>query len=98
MTRRYRIRCGEAIHAVELDDEGHLHFHAHPAAFAELDSERAFAVLSGKAATEGTGCLRLALLVRQGRLSTAVTGADDSRQVLAAVRGIRLARRLRRRA
>lgn len=98
MTRRYRIRCGNAIHAVTMDDEGRLDFHAHPSAFAELDAERAMAVLSGETPTECSGCLRLALLVRQGRLSTAAPGGDDARKLLAAVRGIRLARRLRRRA
>jgi len=98
VSRRYRIRCGDAIHAVTMDDEGHLTFHAHPSAFAELDAERAMAVLSGTAPTEGEGCLRLALMVRKGALSTAVAGGDDARKLLAAVRGMRLGRRLRRRA
>ena len=95
MNRRYRIRCGDAIHVFTMDDDGHLCFHAHSAAFTELDAERAMAVLSGTAPTESAGCLRLALLVRQGRLSTAVPGGDDARTLLAAVRGIRLARRMR---
>lgn len=98
MSGRYRVRCGDAMHVVTMDDEGHLAFHAHPSAFADVDAERAMAVLSGTAPTEGTGCLRLALLVRKGGLSTAVPGGDDARKLLAAVRGVRIARRLRRRA
>ena len=96
MSRRYRIRCGESTHVVEMDEDGHLAFHAHPDAFAEVDRERAMAVLSGEKPTEGSGCLRLALLVRRGALSTAVDGSDDTRKLLAALRGIRLARKLRR--
>ena len=98
MSRRYRIQCGDVIHVVTMDDEGHLAFQAHPSAFAELDAERAMAALAGDALPGGTGCLRLALLVRQGHLSTAVPGGDDARKLLAAVRGMRLGRRLRRRA
>jgi hypothetical protein len=98
MSGRYRIRCGDAMHAVTMDDEGHLAVLAHPGAFAEVDAERAMAALSGQAMPEHAGCLRLALLVRQGRLSDAVPGGDDARKVLAAVRGVRIARRLRRRA
>ena len=98
MSGRYRVRCGDGIHVVTMDDEGHLHFLAHTGAFAEVDAERAMAALSGQAMPEHTGCLRLALLVRQGRLSDAVPGGDDARKVLASVRGVRIARRLRRRA
>lgn len=98
MSGRYRVRCGDAMHVVTMDDEGHLAFHAHPSAFADVDAERAMAALSGQAMPEHDGCLRLALLVRQGRLSDAVSGGDDARKVLAAVRGVRIARRLRRRA
>ena len=98
MSGHYRIRCGDGIHVVTMDDEGHLAFHAHPGAFAELDAERAMSVLSGEAPKEGVGCLRLALLVRHGSLSHAVPGGDDARRLLAAVRGVRIARRLRRQA
>ena len=97
MSRRYRIQCGDERHVVEMDDEGHLAFHAHPQAFREIDMERAAAVLCGEAPSEGEGCLRLALLLRKGALSAAVPGHDDSRKLLAALRGIRVARRLRRR-
>jgi hypothetical protein len=97
MRRRYRIRCGEEVHAVEMDDEGHLAFHAHPDAFREVDRQRAMAALSGEAPNEGEGCLRVAYLVRVGSLSTAVEGGDDARRLLAALRGIRVARKLRRR-
>jgi len=95
MSGRYRVRCGDAIHVVTMDDEGHLCFHAHPGAFAEIDAERAMACLAGDALPEGDGCLRLALLVRKGRLSFAVPGGDDARKLLAAVRGVRIGRRLR---
>jgi hypothetical protein len=96
MTRRYRIRCGEERHVVEMADDGHLDFHAHPDAFGQVDRDRAIAALTGAPVTEGEGCLRLALLIRSGALSTAVDGDDDSRKLLAALRGIRVARRLRR--
>jgi hypothetical protein len=96
VTRRYRIRCGDALHVVEMDDDGHLEFHAHPGAFREMDIARATAALSGETVTEGEGCLRIALLVRRGSLSTAVEGGDDARKLLAALRGIRIARKLRR--
>ena len=96
MSRRYRIRCGEAMHLVEMDEEGHLSFHAHADPFAEIDRERAMAVLSGQPVSEGHGCLRLAYLVRSGALSSAVDGSDDSRRLLAALRGIRLVRKMRR--
>ena len=96
MTRRYRIRCGGATHLVDMDDDGHLAFHGHPDAFGEIDRQRAMAVLSGEKPTEGEGCLRLAYLVRSGACSCAVDGGDDSRRLLAALRGIRLARKLRR--
>ena len=98
MTRRYRIRCGDAIHVVEMDEDGHLAFAAHPDAFGQMDRERAMAALSGEPLTDESGCLRIALLVRQGALSTAVDGGDDARRLLAALRGIRLARKLRKRA
>lgn len=97
MSRRYRIRCGEEMHSVEMDDEGHLTFHSHPEAFREVDRQRAVAALSGEVVSEGEGCLRVAFLVRSGSLSTAVEGHDDARRLLAALRGIRVARRLRRR-
>lgn len=96
MTRRYRIRCGDAIHVVEMAADGGLTFHAHPGAFAEMDRERAIAVLSGGPPPVGEGCLRLACLVREGALSFAVEGGDDTRKVLATLRGIRMARKLRR--
>jgi len=95
VSRRYRIRCGDAMHVVEMDEDGHLAFHAHPDAFAEADRQRAMAVLSGATPTEGEGCFRMAFLVRHGALSTAVDGSDDARKLLAALRGIRLARKLR---
>lgn len=97
MSRRYRLRCGDAIHVVEMDDQGHLEFHQHPDAFRQIDRERAMAALSGEPVNEGTGCLRVAYLVRAGSLSSAVDGGDDARILLAALRGIRLARRVRRR-
>lgn len=96
MSRRYRLRCGDELHSVEMDDEGHLTFHAHPDAFREVDRQRAMAALSGEAPNEGEGCLRVAFLVRSGSLSTAVDGHDDARRLLAALRGIRVARKLRR--
>lgn len=96
MTRRYRIQCEGERHAVDLDDDGQLHFRAHPGAFSEVDTTRAFAVLCGDAAPEGNGCLRVALLVRRGALVGTVPGGDDTRRLLAALRGIRIARRLRR--
>jgi len=85
------------MHVVEMDDEGHLAFHAHPEAFREIDRQRAMAALSGESLSEGTGCLRVAYLVRAGSLSTAVESGDDARRLLAALRGIRIARKLRRR-
>lgn len=97
MSRRYRLRCGNELHVVEMDAEGHLAFHSHPDAFREVDRQRAMAALSGEAPSEGTGCLRVAYLVRAGSLSTAVDGGDDARRLLAALRGIRVARKLRRR-
>lgn len=96
MSRRYRIRCGAAMHVVEMADDGSLAFHAHPAAFADVDRERAMAVLSGEPPSEGEGCLRLAWLVRTGALSFALAGGDDGRKLLAALRGVRIARRLHR--
>jgi len=97
VSRRYRIRCGEEMHVVEMDDEGHLAFRAHPDAFREVDRQRAMAALSGEPLSEGTGCLRVAYLVRADRLSTIpVEGGDDARRLLAALRGIRVARKLRR--
>lgn len=97
MNRRYRIRCGDALHVVEMDGEGHLAFRAHPEAFRDVDRVRAMAALSGEPVNEGVGCLRVAYLVRTGSLSTAVPGGDDARRLLAALRGIRVARKLRRR-
>lgn len=96
MAKRYRIRCCEVTHVVEMDQDGRLAFRAHPGVFAEVDRERAMAVLSGELPSEGEGCLRLASLVRAGALSTAVPGGDDARKLLAALRGIRVARKLRR--
>jgi hypothetical protein len=84
------------MHVVEMADDGQLDFRAHPDAFAEIDRERAMEALGGADITTGEGCLRLALLVRSGALSTAVDGSDDSRKLLAALRGIRVARKLRR--
>jgi len=97
MNRRYRIRCGDAMHSVDMDEAGHLTFHQHPEAFRDVDRQRAIAALSGELPNEGEGCLRLAFLVRSGSLSTAVSGGDDARRLLAALRGLRVARKLRRR-
>lgn len=98
MNRRYRIRCGDALHVVEMDDDGKLVFHAHPDPFAEIDRERAVAALSGEPLPEGLGCLRLAYLARTRALPSAVAAGDDGRRLLAALRGVRVARTLRRRA
>lgn len=95
MSRRYRIPCGGEMHAVELDEDGNLTFHAHPEAFRDVDRQRAMAALSGEEPNEGAGCLRVAFLVRSGSLSTAIEGRD-ARRLLAALRGIRAARKLRR--
>lgn len=98
MTRRFRIRCGDAIHVAELDAHGGVRFLAHPAAFHEVAAELAYAALSGSRSPEFVGCLRCAAYVLQGRFTAPVGGEDDSRALLATVRGMRLGRRLRRKA
>lgn len=98
MTRRFRICCGDAIHLATLDASGGVQFLAHPEAFTEVQTARAFAALGGAAVPAWTGCLRLANAIQRGNFVLPVSGADDGRQLLAAVRGIRLGRRLRRKA
>lgn len=94
--RSYRIRCGTALHRVDMTEDGNLVFREHPQIFADLAAERSLAALAGEPAPESDGCYRVAFLVRYGRLYTFCEAGDDARELLAAIRGTRIARQVRR--
>jgi len=97
MTTRYRIQCGDAVHRIELDDAGHVTFLDHPAAFQVASGELTLAALGGEEA-ELAGCLRVAEAISTKSYRSLVRkAATGERELYAALRGVALGRRLKRR-
>lgn len=96
--RRYRIQCGDVVHRIDLDDAGHVTFVDHPGAFHMATGERTLAALGGEDLNL-SGCLRVAQVISDKSYRSLVERAGPSeRELYAALRGIALARRIKRRA
>jgi len=99
-TRRYRIECSGTTHTVEFTDGGGLVFVDHGPGFAEaIRAELAFATLAGtaKPVFEHDGCKRVACRLAGGP-GNFCNRDPDERRLYAELRGVRLARKLRRQA
>lgn len=94
--KKFRVVCGETKHAIVLDDAGRVVFVDHPDAHSQAYAEAAFAILAGNDDAALDGCLRVARRIQAKSYSGPCPATGDERQLYAALRGIQIGRRLRR--
>jgi hypothetical protein len=92
---KFRVVCGDTKHAIVLDDAGCVVFVDHPDAHSQAYAETAFAILAGNDDSDLDGCLRVARRI-QAKNYSGLAATGDERQLYAALRGIQIGRRLRR--
>jgi len=93
---KYRVVCGDAKHTIMLDDAGRVSFIDHPNAHAQAYAETALAILAGADDAELHGCIRVARRIQSKSYSGPCPAEGDERQLYAALRGVQIGRRLRR--
>jgi hypothetical protein len=98
--KTFRLRALEdgTVHTVSLNDEGHVTFHAHPEAFLEIYRERALVLLGGAADRVPCPCLLLAERIGARSYMPLPGDTVGVRELLGTIRGLRVARRMKRRA